>query len=136
MFMFAVANGLCEAVINRLIANIYPERKTHFLNLLHAGWPGGLVLGGLLAYALVGNVRWEISIALYAIPSVWYGLIVIRQPFPKSDVAKAGISYGQMLKEFASPVLLSLLLLQVCVGYVELGTDSWIANITNSVLSG
>ncbi len=136
MFMFTVANGLCEAAINPLIANIYPERKTHYLNILHAGWPAGLVLGGLLAYALVGNVRWEIPIALYAIPSVWYGLIVIGQPFPKSDVTKAGISYRQMLNEFASPVLLLLLLLQVCVGYVELGTDSWIVNITNSVLSG
>ena len=136
MFMFAVANGLCEAVINPLIANIYPERKTHFLNILHAGWPAGLVLGGLLAYLLVGNVRWEIPIALYAIPTVWYGLIVVGQPFPKSDVTKAGISYGQMLKEFASPMLILLLLLQICVGYVELGTDSWIANITNSVLSG
>ncbi len=32
MFIFAVANGLCEAVINPLVANVYPENKTHYLN--------------------------------------------------------------------------------------------------------
>ena len=136
MFMFAIANGLCETAINPLIANVYPEKKTHYLNILHAGWPGGLILGGLLAKALVGNVRWEIPIALYAIPSLWYGFIVFKEAFPESDTTKAGLSYGEMLKEFASPILLLLLLLQACVGYVELGTDSWISNITDSILTG
>ncbi|MFP6677904.1 MAG: MFS transporter, partial [Pirellulaceae bacterium] len=47
MFIFAVANGLCEAVINPLVSNVYPENRTHYLNILHAGWPGGLILGGV-----------------------------------------------------------------------------------------
>ncbi len=136
MFMFAVANGLCETAINPLVANIYPERKTHYLNILHAGWPGGLIVGGLLAQVLVGNVRWEIPLALYLVPTLWYGYIVLRQRFPESDVTRAGISYVEMLKEFMSPILLFLLLLQACVGYVELGTDSWIANITETFLAG
>lgn len=117
MFCFAVANGLCETAINPLIANVYSEKKTHYLNILHAGWPGGLIVGGLLAKLLVGNVRWEIPIALYLLPTLWYGVIVLKEQFPKSDVAKAGISFGQMLKEFASPILICLLLLQVGVGY-------------------
>ncbi len=136
MFMFAVANGLCEAVINPLIANLYPEKKTHYLNILHAGWPGGLICGGLLAAVLVGNVRWEIPIALYLLPALWYGFIVIKEPFPDSDIKKAGISTGEMLREFASPLLVCLLVLHACVGYVELGTDSWITNITESILTG
>ena len=49
MFMFAVGNGFCETAINPLVANIYPDRKTHYLNILHAGWPGGLISGGLSA---------------------------------------------------------------------------------------
>ena len=55
MFIFAVANGLCEAVINPLIATVYREKKTHYLNILHAGWPGGLIVGGLLGAAIVGT---------------------------------------------------------------------------------
>src|SRR5262245_46840638 len=44
----ALANGIFEAVINPVTATIFSEKKTHYLNILHAGWPGGLVLGGLL----------------------------------------------------------------------------------------
>ena len=39
-----------------------------------------------------------------------------------------------MLLEFASPILLFLILLHAMVGYVELGTDSWITNITGTIL--
>lgn len=134
VFIFAVANGLCEAVINPLIANIYPEQKTHYLNILHAGWPGGLIIGGLLGLALVRpGIPWEVPQGLYLLPVLWYGYIIFTEKFPESDVAKAGISFGQMLLEFASPVLLFLLLLHACVGYVELGTDSWITNITETM---
>ena len=41
-----------------------------------------------------------------------------------------------MLKEFAAPILMLLLFLHICIGYVELGTDSWIVNIMDTVLGG
>lgn len=134
--IFSVANGLCEAVINPLIANIYPERRTHYLNILHAGWPGGLILGGIVGLLFLGTnakiteLRWEIVLGLYLLPVAWYGLIVLKEPFPESDVKKAGVSIKESLAQFASPLLLFLLVLHACVGYVELGTDSWITNIT------
>lgn len=140
IFIFAVANGLCEAVINPLIANIYPERKTHYLNILHAGWPAGLILGGIVGYLFLGpgakvtSLRWEIVLGLYMLPAILYGLIVLKETFPDSEVKKAGITFGQMLAEFASPILLALLVLHACVGYVELGTDSWITNITEDMV--
>ncbi len=142
MFMFAVANGLCEAVINPLVATLYPRQKTHYLNILHAGWPGGLIIGGILAACFVGSkafitqLRWEIPMALFLIPTVIYGLIVLKEKIPVSEARAAGVSYREMLAQFASPLLLFLFILHACVGYVELGTDSWIANITETFLEG
>ena len=145
MFMSSLANGMCEAAINPLVATLYPKQKTHYLNILHAGWPGGLILGGLLAFCFVGEkcvvtkLRWEIPMLFFLIPTLWYGFITIKEKFPISEARAAGIKFGEMLAEFAAPVLLFLLFLHALVGYVELGTDSWITNImagyiSNSVL--
>ena len=51
--LFALANGVVEAVTNPVVATMFPRDKTKYLNMLHAGWPGGLVLGGVLFIALV-----------------------------------------------------------------------------------
>jgi MFS family permease len=141
-FLFAVANGCCEAVINPLVATLYPERKTHYLNILHAGWPGGMIIGGVLTWCFVGDgavvtqMRWEIPMAFFIVPTLAYGWLVLREKFPISEARAAGVSYGRMLAAFASPVLLCLLVLHACIGYVELGTDSWITNIMDNAFSG
>ena len=136
IFIFAVANGICEAVINPLVATIYSKNKTHYLNILHAGWPGGLIVGSILGLLLIGNVRWEIVLALYLVPTVIYIIMIAKEKFPQSEAHAAGVEFMTMVKEFAAPVLLFLLFLHACVGYVELGTDSWIVNIMDNALGG
>ncbi len=136
VFIFAVANGICEAVINPLVATLYRKEKTHYLNILHAGWPAGLICGSLLGIGLIGRVRWEIVLALYLVPTLIYVLMMVKEKFPESEAAAAGVKFIDMVKEFAAPMLLFLLVLHVCIGYVELGTDSWIVNIMDTVLGG
>lgn len=134
MFLFAIGNGLAEAVVNPLVATLYPKNKTHYLNILHAGWPAGLIVGGLASYAMVGKVRWEIQMSLFLLPVVLYGLMCMGQRFPKSEASVHGVSFGSMLSEFAAPLLLLLLVIHAMVGYVELGTDSWISSITGAIM--
>jgi MFS family permease len=101
--MFALANGAVEAVINPVTATLYPNSKTHHLNILHAGWPGGLVIGGLLAITLGttgGENSWRWKVALYLIPTAIYGLMMLRHKFPVQERVAAGVSYTDMLKEF------------------------------------
>ena len=135
MFMFAIGNGLCEAVVNPLVATLFPKNKSHFLNILHAGWPAGLVAGGLVSALLAGHVRWEIQMSVFLLPVVFYGALCFAQKFPRSEAASAGVSYGQMLAQFAAPLLLLLLVIHALLGYVELGTDSWISNITGNIVA-
>src|SRR6266581_868229 len=65
-FIFAVANGTLEAVANPLVATLFPNNRTHFLNILHASWPAGLVLGGLLHNSM-SSVNWKIQLSLFLV---------------------------------------------------------------------
>jgi MFS family permease len=87
MFLFAIGNGIAEAVVNPLVATLFPKNKTHYLNILHAGWPGGLILGGLASYFMTGGadtkpVAWQVQISLFLIPVALYGLMMLGQRFP------------------------------------------------------
>jgi MFS family permease len=134
MFLFAIGNGIAEAVVNPLVATLFPKNKTHYLNILHAGWPAGLIVGGLASYFMAGKVKWEIQMSLFLLPVVLYGLMCLGQKFPKSEASVHGVSFGEMLAEFAAPLLLLLLFIHALVGYVELGTDSWIGSITGAIM--
>jgi MFS family permease len=141
MFLFAVGNGVCEAVVNPLVATLYPKNKAHYLNILHAGWPGGLIVGGLASYAMSGAftggkaVTWEIQMALFLVPVVLYGIMIMGQRMPGSEASEAGVSYGEMVTQLFKPLMIVLLVLQALVGYVELGTDSWIGKITGAIMA-
>ena len=97
--IFALANGTVEAVINPVVATLYPRSKTHHLNMLHAGWPGGMVLGGLLMI-LLGTASWRWKIGLFLLPTAFYGFLMIGQKFPVQERVASGVSYADMLREF------------------------------------
>lgn len=191
-FIFALGNGTIEAVVNPVTATLYDREKTRYLNILHAGWPGGLVLGGLFAIA-VGNIDpasvpgrlWQWQVGLVLLPTLTYGLMLFRQTFPVQERVAANVPYVEMLREFGAgscyivsflviaglnqilvvagvpslsmltqlgvaliptvlfayyvrsfgrPMFVMLLLVMFLLATTELGTDSWIADIMQSVL--
>src|SRR5581483_12503028 len=83
----------------------------------------------------VYQVSWVVQMSLFLIPVLIYGLMMAGQHFPRSEASQSGVSFGEMLLEFASPILLLLLFIHALVGYVELGTDSWISKITGSIMA-
>jgi len=102
-FVFALAGGAVEAVINPITATLYPREKTHRLNILHAGWPAGMVVGGLLviAFGASGGVNaWRWKVTLYLLPTLVYGFLMLGKRFPVQERVAAGVSYLEMLKEF------------------------------------
>jgi len=109
-FLYAISNGIVEAVINPVVATIYKNNKTHWLNVLHAGWPAGLVLGGLLSIAVLkvgdsvgeqlpGHI-WQWRMAVLLVPILIYGALLFGMRFPAQERVEAGISYREMLAEF------------------------------------
>jgi MFS family permease len=100
--ILGLGNGSVEAYINPIVTTMFNTDKTKLLNRMHAGWPGGLVLGGLCTIALAGNADWRISLGLILIPAFTFFLLLIGKTFPKSEREQAGVSYLAMLKEFGA----------------------------------
>jgi hypothetical protein len=98
---------------------------------------GALVGLGLNQFPALGlpDVGWQVRWGIVLAPMLLYGLMMIGRPFPKSEAKVSGVSLGTMILTLLSPILLFLFLIHGMVGYVELGTDSWIQNITNTVLA-
>jgi MFS family permease len=101
MFIFAFANGTLEAVANPLVATLFPNNRTHYLNILHASWPAGLIIGGVLGWVLDDKLKlsWQIQLSLYLIPTIAYGLMFLGQHMPKSEASAKGLKLGEMFKD-------------------------------------
>lgn len=115
-FIGALGNGIVEAVINPVVATMFSYNKTKWLNALHAGWPGGLVLGGIIALLMGTDVKWEYKIALTLIPTLVYGLMLIGRNFPLNERVQAGVSYKEMLQEvgaIGALMIVSLIIFQL-----------------------
>ncbi len=97
-FILALGNGTVEAVANPVVANLFPREKTKYLNMLHAGWPGGLVLGGIIALVM-GSVNWQFKVGLIFLPVMAYAVLMLGRKFPISERVTAGVSFQAMLKE-------------------------------------
>ncbi len=101
MFVFALANGTLEAVANPLVATLFPQNRTHYLNILHASWPAGMVLGAFAGWVFGDGMHWgwKAQLALYLVPTVLYGVLFFGQHFPKSEASAKGVSLGDMFKD-------------------------------------
>src|SRR6185503_15480794 len=111
-----LGNGLVEAFVNPLTATIYPDQKTEKLNLLHVWFPGGIVIGGLVAYAL----------------TLLYGLLFLGQEFPPTERVQQGVSTAAMYKAVARPLFLVLVFCMILTASTELATNQWIAYILSN----
>jgi len=98
-FIVALGNGTVEAVINPVVATMFVRNKTKWLNILHAGWPGGLVLGGLLTIGIGADAGWQVKVGLILLPTFGYALLMLGRRFPVNERVAAGVSYRDMLQE-------------------------------------
>ena len=92
--------GAVEAGTNPMVAALYPEEKTHRLNILHAWWPAGIVVGGLLGLAFDSvGLPWQSNLALLIVPSIALAWLAFKPSFPVTERVAAGISNRDMYLE-------------------------------------
>jgi MFS family permease len=130
MLLAGFGNGLVEAVINPLIATMYPEEKTHKLNVLHSWWPGGLIIGGLLGYLMKQmHLGWQTQMGVILIPTAVYGVMIFGQKFPLTERKASGVSTGEMLKTALNPAFLLLIGCMMITASIELAPGQMVSSV-------
>ena len=98
MMLCGIGWGGVEATINPMTTALYPDDKTSRLNMLHAWWPAGLIVGGLIS-ALFGDLDWRLLLGLSIVPALPFGILAASAHFPPTERAAAGVSTKDMFLE-------------------------------------
>ncbi len=120
--------GFMEASINPLTATIYPADTTARLNVLHAWWPAGIIVGGLIGVASGSWAwRWQTQLAATFVPALATIALCAGVAFPRTARAAAGVAWGEMFRELLRrPMYFVWLACMFLTAASELAPGQWI----------
>lgn len=105
-----LGNGSVEAACNPLVTTLFPEKKTKMLNRFHVWFPGGIVIGSLLAALVMDQLKldWQILVGLLFIPLAIYGFLFFGQKIPETERVASGVTYKEMMRNIGAPITITL----------------------------
>lgn len=103
-------NGSVEAACNPLVTTLFPNNKTKMLNRFHVWFPGGIVIGSLLATIVMDQLHlpWQVLVGLLFIPLAIYGYLFFGQTIPETERVASGVSYKEMMRNVGAPITITL----------------------------
>jgi MFS family permease len=129
-----LSQGLVEGVINPLVATLYADRKSQMLNVLHAWWPGGMIIGGLLCVGLDrAGAPWQVKLGTLAVPAIISLVMAIGTSYPRTERVQSNVSNAEMLREVFRPLFLLLLFTMLLTASTELGPDQWFGKVMGDI---
>lgn len=126
-FFIGFANGAVEAACNPMVADMYPEKKTQMLNKFHVWFPGGIVIGSLIANFFGDALGWQGLIATMFVPTFIYAFLIFGQEFPKSNAISKDTS--ENIRSLATPLFLFIVLCMTLTATTEFSTTQWVEKI-------
>jgi MFS family permease len=133
--IMGLSQGLVEGVINPLVATIYSDQKTKRLNMLHAWWPGGMVIGGLLAVALTSfGASWQVKLGTIIVPAIVYLGMAFTMTYPQTERVQSNVSTAEMWQQVAKPLFLLLFVCMWMTAAAELGPDQWFPSVMSALV--
>jgi len=136
--LIGIGNGMVEAACNPLIATLYPNEKTKMLNRFHVWFPGGIVIGSILAYLIVDimGMSWMVLVGTLFIPLIIYIFLFRGQEFPATERVSSGVTYQDMLKAcFANPLFWFIGFCMLLTASTELATTQRISSLLEETVS-
>ena len=129
-----LANGMVEAVCNPLVASIYPEEKTTKLNQFHLWFPGGIVIGSLVAFSFGKlGLSWQMMMAVMLLPTIWYALQMERMEFPVTERVANKVSDSDMYKALLNPLYIIITIAMLGTATSELFINQYVDVLLKSV---
>jgi MFS family permease len=134
--VMGLSQGLVEGVVNPLIVTLYGTHKTQRLNMLHAWWPGGMMIGGLVAFAMTRTLHagWELKTARILVPALIYLLLALSLEYPQTERVQSGVSTPEMWREAGRPLFVLLFCVMWMTSSIELGPDQWFPSIMSALV--
>ncbi len=129
MIIWGFGWGATEASINPLATTLYPDDKTGKLNTLHAWWPAGIIVGGLLSVLFFKslNFSWETLVGLTIIPGVVLAIWASRHSFPQTESTAKGVGFSEMMAEpFKRPTFWVFFAIMFLTASAELAPGAWV----------
>ncbi len=136
--LIGIGNGMVEAACNPLIATLYPNEKTKMLNRFHVWFPGGVLIGSILAYLIVDlmGMSWMILVGTLFVPVIIYIYLFWGQKFPATERVSSGVSYSDMLKAcFVNPLFWFISFCMLLTASTELATTQRISSLLEETVS-
>ncbi|MCH1401426.1 MAG: MFS transporter [Schleiferiaceae bacterium] len=129
-----LANGMVEAVCNPLVASIYPEEKTTKLNQFHLWFPGGIVIGSLVAFSFGKlGLSWQMMMAVMLLPTIWYAWQMERMEFPVTERVANKVSNSDMYKALLNPLYIIITIAMLGTATSELFINQYVDVLLKSV---
>lgn len=122
-----LGNGSVEAACNPLVTALYPDKKSKMLNRFHVWFPGGIVIGSLLAALVMDqlNLSWQVLVGLLFIPLAIYGFLFLGQKIPETERVTSGVSYKEMMRNVGAPITITLaVIFMILVANVKFISDA------------
>ena len=127
MLVTGVGWGLVETVINPLTVTLYPDEKTARLNILHAWWPGGIIMGGLIGLGLGQlDMGWRAKLGVVLIPATLTFLLCLTSKFPPTERMAAGLPASVMFQEVKKPFFFVWFFTMFLTAACELAPGQWV----------
>jgi MFS family permease len=132
-----LGNGSVEAACNPLVTALFPDKKTKMLNRFHVWFPGGIVVGSLLAASIMDslNLPWQVLVAMLFIPLAIYGFLFFGQEIPETERVSTGVSYKEMMRNVGAPVTITLsVIFMILVANVGSISDAVTSNYITPII--
>lgn len=132
--LVGLGNGFVESASYAMVSSLYTTNKTRKINAWHIWFPAGIVIGGMLAYLMtLLDLSWKIQMAVMLPPTIVYGIMFMKQQFPKSERVSMGVSNREMIRECLRPLFIFMLFCMFLTAATELGTNQWIVELLSAV---